>query len=99
MIYVKAFDSVDHGLLLLKLQHLGCDFNSLSWFDSYLSNRTQKTTINGVLSDSMSINVGVPQGSILGPLMIVVFINDLTSVLKSVDINMYADDTSINYFQ
>ena len=91
----KAFDSVDHGLLLLKLQHLGCDTNALSWFDAYLSNRVQRTVVNGVLSDRMYIDVGVPQGSILGPLLFVIFINDLASISPSIDIDMYADDTTL----
>ena len=79
----KAFDLVDHSLLLQKLKLYKCDENSLSWFNSYLSNRTQRVSMNNKCSASEPIRYGVPQGSILGPLMFLILINYLPLVLKN----------------
>ena len=65
----KAFDLVDHKILLNKLKCYKCDVNCLSWFESYLSNRTQRISLNNNLSAPASVKCGVPQGSILGPLL------------------------------
>lgn len=93
----KAFDLVDHKLLLRKLALYKFGNISLSWFESYLTNRSQQVSINGVISDSDEVLCGVPQGSILGPLLFLLFINDLPlsldNVIQSVD--LYADDTTI----
>ena len=93
----KAFDLVDHNLLLQKLRLYKCDENSLQWFNSYLSNRTQMVSINYKVSSSESIKFGVPQGSILGPLMFLIFINDLPLVLDNTitSTDLYADDTTV----
>ncbi len=93
----KAFDTVDHGVLLSKLCNLGIKNNELNWFTNYLSNRQQCTVINNVYSDYMQISVGVPQGSILGPLLFICFINDLPNVIAQSKIVLYADDTAILY--
>jgi retron-type reverse transcriptase len=74
----KAFDSVGHNLLLLKLFMIGCDLISMKWFKSYLSNWSQAVLHKESLSRFMSINLGVFQGSILGPLLFYIFINDLS---------------------
>ena len=91
----KAFDTVDHETLCQKLEHYGVVGKELSWFKSYLSNRKQYCRINGVDSNVNDINVGVPQGSCLGPLLFLVYINDLPCIVESSKVSMYADDASI----
>ena len=92
--FSKAFDTVDHGILLNKLEFYGIRGTPLSWLHSYLSNRKQFTTYNGFTSSIKEINCGVPQGSILGPLLFLLYINDLAYVSKSLFTIMYADDTN-----
>ena len=72
----KAFDAVDHSILLQKLPYYGIRGQALSLIQSYLTNRKQYTTINGVKSDTKFIACGVPQGSVLGPLLFILYINE-----------------------
>lgn len=93
----KAFDTIDHEIILLKLKNYGVDPDSLNWFRSYLTNRKQKCKVNGQLSSSTSVTCGVPQGSSLGPLLFLIYINDLPNCLNMSRPRMFADDTSISY--
>ena len=90
----KAFDRVWHNGLLAKLKSIGLSIKLLKWFKSYLSDRQQRVVIPGAKSDWASIHAGVPQGSILGPLLFLVFINDIVSEIQS-NIRLFADDTSL----
>ncbi|CAB4044147.1 Hypothetical predicted protein, partial [Paramuricea clavata] len=90
--FKKAFDLVDHEILILKLRMFGC---SPLVFTSYLSDRYQRTYFKNTLSDMRPLKIGVPQGSILGPLLFILFINDLPSQLSHSEYTMFADDTTV----
>ena len=94
----KAFDTVDHKILISKLEHYGIRGLSNHWFSSYLSERKQYVSINGYNSDLKSIQCGVPQGSILGPLLFLIYINDLHSSIKFSKTHHFADDTNLLFF-
>ena len=93
----KAFDTIDHQIMLQKLRNYGIDQMSLTWFESYLTNRTQKCRVNDQLSNSAPVTCGVPQGSNLGPILFLIYINDLPNCLNHAIPRMFADDTSISY--
>ena len=92
----KAFDRVWHKGLLFKLKQLGITGPLLSWLQNYLSDRYQRVVIDGQSSDWIKIEAGVPQGSILGPLLFVIFINDIVKHIQT-NIRLFADDTSLFY--
>ena len=89
----KAFDTVDHSILIRKIENLGIREGTLGWLRNYLSNRSQTTYVNGNTSDAMGVNYSVPQGSILGPLLFLAYINDVQYNAENVEILLYADDT------
>lgn len=92
----KAFDLINHKLLLNKLNIYGIRGLPLQWLSSYLNNRYQCTKVNNILSNSKPISAGVPQGSIIGPLLFILFINDLFQFNSlDVEIYLYADDTAV----
>ena len=93
----KAFDTVDHNILCKKLELYGVQQRKLSWFKSYLTNREQLCRVNGVDSEIGDIEVGAPQGSCLGHLLFLVYINDLPQAVQGSNVSMYADDTSFRY--
>lgn len=90
----KAFDTVDHNILLCKLKAIGFDSLSLDWMRSYLSHREQSVDVNGTLSDIREINCGVPMGSVLGPLLFLLYINDMSEACNC-KLFLYADDSAL----
>lgn len=91
----KAFDTVDHKILLRKLELYGIKGNALSLIKSYLSDRIQKCQVNGVVSSGRPVKCGIPQGSILGPLFFLLYINDLPECLIKTNSRLFADDTNL----
>ena len=91
----KAFDTVDHEILLRKLEYYGSRGVANNWVKSYLSNRQQFVSINGFKSKQQTMKYGVPQGSVLGPLLFLIYINDLHKAIKYSTVHHFADDTNL----
>ena len=90
----KAFDTVNHSILLMKLKATGLSKLSVQWFSSYLSDRCQLVELSGVKSSTVKATCGVPQGSILGPLLVLIYVNDLSAAINN-KLLLYADDSAI----
>jgi hypothetical protein len=91
----KCFDTIDHTILLYKLEQYGITGTELEWFRSYLHNRSQVVILNNTISKKKFMNIGVPQGTILGPILFLLYVNDLSNVVRNASINIYADDVAI----
>ena len=94
--FKKAFDTVNHSIVIRKLERLGVRGINRKWIKSYLTNRSQSTIANNSISTLLPINCGVPQGSILGPLIFLIYINDLVDSLGTIHARLYADDTALS---
>ncbi len=93
----KAFDTVDHVILLKKLRKSNLDDASVNWFRNYLSDRYQCVKCQSVKSEKKLITTGVPQGSILGPLLFILYLNDLTEFIQDCSVSLYTNDTALCY--
>ena len=93
--FAKAFDCVAHEHLLIKLQCLGIDGRLLEWIRSFLTHRLQRVVVNGTYSDWLSVRSGVPQGSVLDPLLFLLYIDDMHRAVKHSKLKLYADDVAL----
>ena len=91
----KAFDTIDHDLLLKKMEHFGIRGIVNSWLSSYLTNRKQYVSLPEASSDLLDIVCGVPQGSVLGPILFIMYINDICNVSSLLKMILFADDTNL----
>ena len=91
----KAFDCLQYDKLFSKLDNLGIRDNTLTWFKDYLTNREQCVELDGVRSELEQVQLGVPQGSILGPVLFLIYVNDINGTCPEANLVKFADDTTL----
>ena len=93
--FAKAFDKVDHEILIQKLKNIGIEGKLLEWICNFLNDRDQVVVVDNIFSYIAKVVSGVPQGTVLGPILFLIYLNDISDCLNSCDLSCFADDTRI----